>query len=120
MGHKPTICGANGRGDDRDTAPSRTSENAVDRVGTIATSARFARRRTVIAAAAFCMQLALGAVYGWSVFLNPLRELFEATKTEANLTFTITLAMLGVTAGFAGNLQRRFTPRAIATGAGVL
>ena len=31
-------------------------------------------QRARIAAAAFCMQLALGAVYGWSVFLNPLRE----------------------------------------------
>ncbi len=46
--------------------------------------------RADIAAAAFCMQLAFGAVYGWSVFLNPLREHFGASKTEANLTFTIT------------------------------
>jgi hypothetical protein len=28
------------------------------------------------------------------VFLNPLREQFGATKPEANLTFTITLAVL--------------------------
>jgi hypothetical protein len=32
-----------------------------------------------IAAAAFCMQLALCAVYGWSVFLNPLREQLSCT-----------------------------------------
>ena len=82
--------------------------------------ASIVRGRTGIASAAFCMQLALGAVYGWSVFLNPLREQFEASQTEANLTFTITLAVLGVTAGFGGNLQRRFGPCAIATAAGVL
>ena len=76
--------------------------------------------RSGIAAAAFCMQLALGAVYGWSVFLNPLREQFGASKPEANLTFTITLAVLGVTAGFGGNLQRRIGPRATATLAGIL
>ena len=76
--------------------------------------------RCGIAAAAFCMQLALGAVYGWSVFLNPLREQFGASKPEANLTFTITLAVLGVTAGFGGNLQRRIGPRATATIAGIL
>jgi len=76
--------------------------------------------RSGIAAAAFCMQLALGAVYGWSVFLNPLREEFGASKPEANLTFTITLAVLGVTAGFGGNLQRRIGPRATATLAGIL
>jgi MFS transporter, OFA family, oxalate/formate antiporter len=77
-------------------------------------------QRGRIAAAGFCMQLALGAVYGWSVFLNPLREQFAASKTEANLTFTITLVVLGVTAGFGGTLQRRIGPRATATIAGVL
>ena len=76
--------------------------------------------RVAIAAAAFCMQLAFGAVYGWSVFLNPLREQFGANKPEANLTFTITLAVLGLTAGFGGSLQRRIGPRATATIAGLL
>jgi OFA family oxalate/formate antiporter-like MFS transporter len=76
--------------------------------------------RIGIAAAAFCMQLALGAVYGWSVFLNPLREQFGAGKPEMTLTFTITLAVLGVTAGFGGGLQRRIGPRATATIAGIL
>ena len=66
------------------------------------------------------MQLAFGAVYGWSVFLNPLREQFGASKPEANLTFTITLAVLGLTAGFGGSLQRRIGPRATATIAGLL
>ena len=75
--------------------------------------------RTRIAAAAFCMQLALGAVYGWSVFLTPLREHFGAGKMQVTLTFTITLAVLGVTAGFGGSLQRRIGPRATATLAGL-
>jgi OFA family oxalate/formate antiporter-like MFS transporter len=80
----------------------------------------FRASRAGIAAAAFCMQLALGAVYAWSVFLNPLREHFAASKVEVSLTFTITLAVLGVTAGFGGSLQRRFGPRAIASCAGLL
>jgi OFA family oxalate/formate antiporter-like MFS transporter len=77
-------------------------------------------QRIAIACAAFCMQLALGAVYGWSVFLNPLREHFSASKVEVSLTFTITLAVLGVTAGFGGSLQRRIGPRATASLAGLL
>jgi OFA family oxalate/formate antiporter-like MFS transporter len=81
---------------------------------------RPASPRVLIAAAAFCMQLALGAVYGWSVFLNPLREQFAAGKPETNLTFTITLAVLGITAGFGGGLQQRIGPRATATIAGIL
>jgi OFA family oxalate/formate antiporter-like MFS transporter len=76
--------------------------------------------RARVAAAGFCMQLALGAVYGWSVFLNPLREQFGASRPETNLTFTITLAVLGVTAGFGGGLLRRIGPQATATIAGVL
>jgi MFS family permease len=77
-------------------------------------------QRIAIACAAFCMQLALGAVYGWSVFLNPLREHFGASKVEVGLTFTITLAVLGITAGFGGSLQRRIGPRATASVAGLL
>lgn len=77
-------------------------------------------RRAGIAAAAFCMQLALGSVYGWSVFLNPLQDAFGASRTAVNLTFTITLAVLGLTAGFGGSLQRRIGARATATLAGVL
>ena len=77
-------------------------------------------RRAGIAAAAFCMQLALGSVYGWSVFLNPLQDAFGASRAAVNLTFTITLAVLGLTAGLGGSLQRRIGPRATATLAGVL
>jgi OFA family oxalate/formate antiporter-like MFS transporter len=72
-------------------------------------------QRVRIAAAAFCMQLALGAVHGWSVFLALLRAHFDASKTEVTLTFTVTLAVLGVTAGSGGSLQRRIGPCATAT-----
>src|SRR5688572_33447185 len=77
-------------------------------------------RRAKVAAAGFCMQLALGAVYGWSVFLTPLQQHFGASNVATNLTFTITLAVLGITAGFGGTLVRRVGPRATATMAGLL
>ena len=64
--------------------------------------------RVAVAVAACCVQLALGAVYGWSVFLNPVRELFSASKPEANLTFTITLAVLGITRITLRTLLRRY------------
>ena len=77
-------------------------------------------QRATVAAAGFCMQLALGAIYGWSVFLNPLQHHFAATKAEVNFTFTITLAVLGITAGFGGRLMHAIGARATATVAGVL
>lgn len=76
--------------------------------------------RWVLAITAFCMQLALGAVYAWSVFLNPVIALYKTTRPQANLTFSLVLLALGVTAGFGGYLNNRFGPRVIATAAGIL
>ena len=76
--------------------------------------------RWLIAAAAFCMQLALGSVYAWSVLLDPLAGLHGATRGEVGLTFSVTLAVVGATAGFGGSLHNRHGPRAVATAAGLL
>jgi OFA family oxalate/formate antiporter-like MFS transporter len=75
--------------------------------------------RWLIAAAAFCMQLALGAVYAWSVFLKPVISDYHVTQPAANLTFSIVLLALGVTAGFGGYFNARYGPRIIATVAGI-
>ena len=76
--------------------------------------------RWVIAIAAFCMQLALGAVYAWSVFLNPVISEYKVPRAQANFTFSVALLALGVTAGFGGYLNNRFGPRAIASAAGII
>lgn len=76
--------------------------------------------RWVIAIAAFCMQLALGAVYAWSVFLNPVISEYKVPRAQANFTFSVALLALGVTAGFGGYLNNRFGPRAIASVAGLI
>jgi len=76
--------------------------------------------RWVIAGAAVVMQLALGAVYAWSVFLPKVMDLYHVSKVSANATFSITLVALGITAGFGGYLNSRFGPRTIAMVAGTL
>ncbi len=77
--------------------------------------------RWVIAVAAFCMQLALGAVYAWSVFLTPVITAYgKLPKAEANFTFSLALLALGVTAGFGGYFNNRFGPRLIGTVAGII
>jgi len=76
--------------------------------------------RWLLAVAAFLMQLALGSVYAWSVFLNPVISLYHVNRLQANLTFSIVLLALGVTAGFGGYLNNRFGPRVIATAGGIL
>jgi OFA family oxalate/formate antiporter-like MFS transporter len=76
--------------------------------------------RWVIAAAGVLMQVALGAVYAWSVFRIPLSRTFGWTISEVTLTFTIAIFVLGL-AAFAGGLwMRRTGPRTVALTAGVL
>jgi OFA family oxalate/formate antiporter-like MFS transporter len=76
--------------------------------------------RWVLAITAFLMQLALGSVYAWSVFLKPVGTVYHVSRLQANLTFSIVLLALGVTAGFGGYLNNRFGPRVIATLGGIL
>jgi MFS transporter, OFA family, oxalate/formate antiporter len=66
------------------------------------------------------MQVALGAVYAWSVFRIPLTSAFGWTISEVTLTFTIAIFVLGF-AAFAGGLwMRRVGPRKVAMTAGLL
>jgi OFA family oxalate/formate antiporter-like MFS transporter len=74
--------------------------------------------RWVIAIAGVVMQVALGAVYAWSVFRIPLTQTFGWTIPQVTLTFTIAIFVLGF-AAFAGGLwMRRTGPRTVAIAAG--
>lgn len=75
--------------------------------------------RWAIAAAGVIMQIALGAVYAWSVFRIPLTRQFGWTISQVTLTFTIAILVLGF-ASFAGGLwMRRVGPRKVAIAAGI-
>jgi OFA family oxalate/formate antiporter-like MFS transporter len=74
----------------------------------------------LIAAAAVLMQICLGAVYGWSVFVRPLVAAEGWTLTQVSLTFTIAVAVLGIGTVIGGLWQDRVGPRAVASAAGLL
>lgn len=66
------------------------------------------------------MQVALGAVYAWSVFRVPLTENYGASVSAVNATFSITIFALGI-AAFAGGLwMRSVGPRIVAIAAAIL
>jgi MFS transporter, OFA family, oxalate/formate antiporter len=66
------------------------------------------------------MQVALGAVYAWSVFREALTQQYGASVSAVNFTFSITIFTLGF-AAFAGGLwMARSGPRIVALTAGVL
>ncbi len=78
------------------------------------------KSRWGIAAAGFLMQVALGAVYAWSVFRNPLSTRFHWSIAEVTLTFTICICVLGVAAFFGGLWLNRRGPRVVALTGGFL
>ena len=83
-----------------------TSENLPNRWG--------------IALAAVIMQICLGAVYGWSVFVKPLIAAELWLLTEVSLTFTLAILFLGAGTVIGGLWQDRVGPRRVATVAGFL
>ena len=83
-------------------------------------SAPASRNRWGIAVAGFLMQMALGAVYAWSVFRTPLANRFGWTIPQVTLTFTISIFVLGFAAFPGGLWLNRKGPRIVAVTGGVL
>lgn len=73
-----------------------------------------------LAAAGFLMQMALGAVYAWSVFRVPLARQFHWSISEVTLTFTISIFVLGIASFFGGLWLNRSGPRVVALTGGFL
>lgn len=77
-------------------------------------------KRWRIAAAGFLMQMALGAVYAWSVFRVPLAKQFHWSISQVTLTFTISIFVLGIAAFLGGLWLNKSGPRVVALTGGFL
>jgi OFA family oxalate/formate antiporter-like MFS transporter len=76
--------------------------------------------RSVLALAGVLMQMALGAVYAWSVFRIPLSQAHGWSVSQVTAAFEFTILVLGF-AAFAGGLWLRHAgPRPVAVLAAVL
>ncbi len=78
------------------------------------------QNRWIIAAAGVVMQLALGAVYAWSVFRTPLVKTFGWSISQVTLTFTIAVFTVGWAAFGGGLWMRAKGPRVVGITAGIL
>jgi OFA family oxalate/formate antiporter-like MFS transporter len=76
--------------------------------------------RWTIAVAGFLLQMALGAVYAWSVFRAPLVKQFHWSIEEVTFTFTISIFVLSVACFFGGLWQNKKGPRVVALTGGFL
>jgi len=78
------------------------------------------RGRWWIVVAAVLVQLALGAVYAWSVFNKPLQDQFGWSKSEAVLPFEFVIGTIFIGSLVGGRIQDRYGPRPVAFGGVVL
>lgn len=76
--------------------------------------------RWTVVAGALIIQICLGAIYSWSVFVNPLKEVFSYTTTQTQIVFSLALATFALVMIFAGRLQDRKGPRIVATLGGIV
>ncbi len=77
-------------------------------------------KRSFVVLGAVLIQLSLGAVYGWSLFNQPLTEKFGWAKEDILVTFSITIATFALFTIFAGKAQDKVGPRLVATAGGIL
>ena len=76
--------------------------------------------RWLIAVAAVVMQICLGAVYGYSVFIKPIMALGHWSETQVATMFTMAILFLGLACAVGGFWQDRVGPRIVALTGGVL
>src|SRR3954447_25299564 len=73
-----------------------------------------------IAIAAVLVQLALGAVYAWSVFNKPLQAEFGWSKSQVVLPFEVAIGTIFIGTFVGGRIQDRRGPRPVALAGVVL
>lgn len=80
------------------------------------------RGRVRLVVAALLLQLAIGAVYAWSVFAKALQGAGEwkLTKVQASIPFEVTIGVLFFGTYIGGRIQDRRGPRTVALAGGVL
>ena len=67
-----------------------------------------------------CMNLALGSLYAWSVFVAPLEKEFGWKRADTSTVFTIAIFVFAVSFMLAGRLQDKFGPFGVSLAGGIL
>lgn len=69
------------------------------------------KNRWLIAASAVGLHISIGSVYAWSNFTNPLIDEFGWTSQQVQLTFSIAILFLGLSAAFLGHFVEKYGPK---------
>ena len=79
--------------------------------------------RWLVVLGAILIQLALGAIYAWSVFTKPLTDsggIYKFTATQTNIIFSVGLAAFAVMTILGGRLMAKYRPQRIAMIGGII
>lgn len=71
-------------------------------------------------AGGLCMNLALGSLYAWSVFVAPLEKEFGWKRADTSTVYTIAVAVFALSFVLAGRLQDKYGPFRISLTGGIL
>ncbi len=66
------------------------------------------------------MNMALGTLYGWSVFVAPLEERFGWKRADTSMVFTIAVIVFALSFVLAGRIQDKFGPLPCSLTGGIL
>src|ERR1700692_1885334 len=66
------------------------------------------------------MNLALGTLYAWSVFVAPLEKQFGWTRADTSMVFTIAVVVFALTFVAAGRIQDKYGPLYCSLAGGIL
>ena len=66
------------------------------------------------------MNMALGTLYGWSVFVSPLEARFGWKRAETSMVFTIAVTVFALSFVLAGRIQDKYGPMPCSLMGGVL
>ncbi|GIN19109.1 MAG TPA: MFS transporter [Bacillus bacterium] len=69
------------------------------------------KNRWLIVVSAVGIHISIGSVYAWSNFTNPLMEEFNWTASQVQLTFSLAILFLGLSAAFLGHFVEKHGPR---------
>lgn len=69
------------------------------------------KSRWLIALSGVGIHISIGSVYAWSNFTNPLMEKFNWSASEVQLTFSLAILFLGLSAAFLGHFVEKYGPR---------
>lgn len=72
------------------------------------------RNRWWVVVGAIILQLCLGVIYSWSVFVVPIEKFTKTPRTQTSIAFTLVVVFFALAMIFAGRAQDKLGPRKVA------